>query len=71
LAASQKRYPFFVTVIVDSTHVAYSRDISTTDTGAPVLGEHTGYVLREILGYDETRSAALLSDGAVAPAPVR
>lgn len=41
---------------------------------APRLGEHTGAVLRDVLGYSETRIAALrasgaLGDGAVPPSP--
>jgi crotonobetainyl-CoA:carnitine CoA-transferase CaiB-like acyl-CoA transferase len=59
------------TVIVESTHVGYSRTPARPRWGAPVLGEHTSYALREILGYDEARITALLDEGAVGPMPVR
>ena len=38
---------------------------------APAYGQHNGEVLREILGYDETRCAALAAAGIVAGKPVK
>jgi CoA:oxalate CoA-transferase len=32
---------------------------------APLLGEHTDEVLREVLGYDDERTAALRASGAL------
>src|SRR5262249_19011103 len=37
---------------------------------APSWGEANGYVLRDLLGYDEARIAELHESGAVADAPV-
>ncbi len=37
---------------------------------APLLGEHNDYVLRELLGYDEERVAALAADGTIGTRPV-
>lgn len=36
---------------------------------APLLGEHNDYVLRELLGYDEERVAALAADGTIGTQP--
>ena len=40
-------------------------------TPPPTLGEHTGAVLRDVLGYDDGRVAALAADGAFGERPVR
>jgi crotonobetainyl-CoA:carnitine CoA-transferase CaiB-like acyl-CoA transferase len=42
----------------------------TDTTPPPTLGEHTGAVLREVLGYDDARLAALGADGAFGDRPV-
>jgi crotonobetainyl-CoA:carnitine CoA-transferase CaiB-like acyl-CoA transferase len=34
-------------------------------TKAPTVGEHTEVILREVLGYDEDRIAALRASGAL------
>ena len=34
-------------------------------TKAPTVGEHTDDVLRDVLGYDDDRIAALRTDGAL------
>ena len=39
-------------------------------TPPPTLGEHTGAVLRDVLGYDDARLAALAADGAFGDRPV-
>jgi len=41
----------------------------TTTTPPPTLGEHTGAVLRDVLGYDDARLAALAADGAFGDRP--
>jgi crotonobetainyl-CoA:carnitine CoA-transferase CaiB-like acyl-CoA transferase len=38
---------------------------------APAYGQHNGEVLREILGYDETRCAALASAGIIVDQPTK
>ena len=38
---------------------------------APAYGQHNGEVLREILGYDEFRCAALASAGIIVDKPVK
>ena len=38
---------------------------------APAYGQHNGEVLREILGYDESRCAALASAGIIVDTPVK
>ena len=38
---------------------------------APAYGQHNGEVLREVLGYDETRCAALAGAGIIVDRPVK
>jgi crotonobetainyl-CoA:carnitine CoA-transferase CaiB-like acyl-CoA transferase len=40
-----------------------------TRRAAPLFGEHNDMVLRDLLGYDDTRIAALRSSGAITDAP--
>ena len=43
----------------------------TTTTPPPTLGEHTGVVLRDVLGYDDDRIGALRAQGAFGEREVR
>jgi benzylsuccinate CoA-transferase BbsF subunit len=61
----QLRHSRHGTVVVESTHVGYSRTPARPTWGGAVLGEHTSYVLGEILGYDEERMTALREAGAL------
>lgn len=45
--------------------VRYSEAANTARTAAPLLGEHTDEVLREVLGYDDGRIGELRSTGIV------
>ena len=49
----------------------FSANPLTIKGPAPAYGEHNGEVLREILGYDESRCAALASAGIIVDKPVK
>jgi crotonobetainyl-CoA:carnitine CoA-transferase CaiB-like acyl-CoA transferase len=47
--------------------IRYSRTPIADPVAAPTVGQHTQEVLREALGYDEQRFAALARAGAFGP----
>jgi crotonobetainyl-CoA:carnitine CoA-transferase CaiB-like acyl-CoA transferase len=47
--------------------IRYSRTPVADPVAAPAVGQHTGEVIREILGYDEGRLARLAEAGAFGP----
>jgi len=54
------------TTVVHGSRYRLSETPAMTTRAAPTLGEHTEYVLREILGYDDERLRTLEGVGATA-----
>ncbi|WP_419930355.1 CaiB/BaiF CoA transferase family protein [Candidatus Poriferisocius sp.] len=59
-------HPLHEHTYIESTHIGLSRTPGQAGVAGPLLGEHTGLVLRELLGYDERRVRDLVRDGVVA-----
>lgn len=59
-------HPLHGHTYVESTHIALSRTPGFATVAGPRLGEHTGFVLQELLGYSETRVRELVQRGVVA-----
>jgi crotonobetainyl-CoA:carnitine CoA-transferase CaiB-like acyl-CoA transferase len=58
-------HPSYEGLIVPGTPLKRAGSSAQPDTRAPKLGEHTDSVLREVLGYDEERLAALRGRGII------
>jgi crotonobetainyl-CoA:carnitine CoA-transferase CaiB-like acyl-CoA transferase len=52
-------------VCVEGSRFKLSRTPALIERGAPELGEHNGFVLQEILGYDADRVSDLIAGGAL------
>jgi crotonobetainyl-CoA:carnitine CoA-transferase CaiB-like acyl-CoA transferase len=52
-------------VLVESTRYSLSRTPALVSRAAPTIGEHTDWVLRTILGYDDGRIETLRNAGAL------
>lgn len=59
-------HPSFGEVVVEGTRVRFSRTPGRPRRSAPELGEHSVFVLSEILGYDPERIAEFLAASAFA-----
>jgi len=59
-------HPIHGTTVVHSSRYRLSETPAITARAAPTLGEHTEYVLREILGYDDERLRTLEGAGSTA-----
>ena len=53
-------------VYVEGSRFALSRTPARVERAGPTLGEHNGYVLAELLGYDEDRMAEIVASGGIA-----
>ena len=53
-------------LVVEGSRFALSRTPARVERGGPTLGEHNGYVLKELLGYDEDRIAEIVAAGGIA-----
>jgi crotonobetainyl-CoA:carnitine CoA-transferase CaiB-like acyl-CoA transferase len=59
-------HPLHGTTVVEASRYRLSRTPAVTDRSAPTFGRDTCAVLRDILGYDDQRIAALSEAGALA-----
>ena len=51
---------------MEGSRFVFSRTPARVERGGPSLGEHNGYVLQELLGYDEDRMAEIVASGGIA-----
>ena len=51
---------------MEGSRFALSRTPARVERAGPTLGEHNGYVLAELLGYDEDRMAEIVASGGIA-----
>jgi crotonobetainyl-CoA:carnitine CoA-transferase CaiB-like acyl-CoA transferase len=58
-------HPLHGTTVVEASRFRLSRTPAVTDRAAPTFGQDTCLVLRDILGYDDERIAALAAAGAL------
>jgi crotonobetainyl-CoA:carnitine CoA-transferase CaiB-like acyl-CoA transferase len=58
-------HPLHGTTVVEASRFKLSRTPAVTDTCAPTFGRDNDRVLRDILGYDDERIAALAAAGAL------
>ena len=52
-------------ICVEGSRFKLSRTPARVERGGPELGEHNGFVLQELLGYDPDRCADLIAAGAL------
>jgi len=58
-------HPVSGTMWIEDSRYKLSRTPAKVERAAPTLGQHTQYVLEELLGYGEDRVSQLVVDGAL------